>query len=367
MKIFLVFLLICTSALHINASEQRFYAALDRALSDSTTITSTASMAADTLQHEWQQFAAAGDSAMAAAICSEQIAQAIPGTPEFIITGDYLDTYYRANSDGETLLRRMMETETLNLEAGYASPQRLAAIGHLLKQVNIRRSYDSYRVAIKTILHDRQSADGVDYLTLLQSLECNRLNHAWLIYCLAAILLLAAGAAGTFAILHYRHHKNTTEPRNGFLGDDCNSASKIMLQLALTSYAQTKDLNLLVDRKLTAGQSKGLYSSISSGKIIGEITDKFFTAFDAAIHSISPNFIANLNNILIPEKRFADNGDGRLSPELRLAALIHMDITDSNRLSEILGLSLNTIYTYRNRLKGRAQNRETFESDLKSI
>lgn len=36
-------------------------------------------------------------------------------------------------------------------------------------------------------------------------------------------------------------------------------------------------------------------------------------------------------------------------------------------MARFLGVSINTIYTYRNRLKTRAINRDTFESDLMTI
>ena len=46
---------------------------------------------------------------------------------------------------------------------------------------------------------------------------------------------------------------------------------------------------------------------------------------------------------------------------------MRLGIDDSTRLSKFLGLSLNTIYTYRNKLKSRAVDRGSFEAEVKKI
>ena len=50
-----------------------------------------------------------------------------------------------------------------------------------------------------------------------------------------------------------------------------------------------------------------------------------------------------------------------------MLALMMTGITDSSRLARFLGLSLNTVYTYRTRLKGRALDRENFEEKLRKL
>ncbi len=44
-----------------------------------------------------------------------------------------------------------------------------------------------------------------------------------------------------------------------------------------------------------------------------------------------------------------------------------LGITDSPQLARFLGLSLNTVYAYRNKLKNRAKNRDDFEKMLAEI
>lgn len=70
---------------------------------------------------------------------------------------------------------------------------------------------------------------------------------------------------------------------------------------------------------------------------------------------------------MLPGKELSLLPGKRLTPELRIAAYMRFGITDSARLAEALGLSVNTIYTYRNRLKGRAADRNSFEKNIAAL
>ena len=75
--------------------------------------------------------------------------------------------------------------------------------------------------------------------------------------------------------------------------------------------------------------------------------------------------------MLNPEHQFAIEVDGtpvkHLSTELRVLALIRLDITDNQEIADILRSSITTIYTYRSKLKAKAINKETFEDDVRKI
>jgi hypothetical protein len=56
-----------------------------------------------------------------------------------------------------------------------------------------------------------------------------------------------------------------------------------------------------------------------------------------------------------------------LTTEQRVLALIRLDITDNQKIADILRSSITTIYTYRSKLKAKAINKETFEDDVRKI
>lgn len=46
---------------------------------------------------------------------------------------------------------------------------------------------------------------------------------------------------------------------------------------------------------------------------------------------------------------------------------MRLGIDDCARIAKFLGLSVNTVYTYRNKLKSRAADRDNFEADIMKI
>ena len=140
-----------------------------------------------------------------------------------------------------------------------------------------------------------------------------------------------------------------------------------LLKLCSSYVDGFEELMKFVTRKLKANQAADLLSTIESGRMLTEFSEKFFVVYDEAILKIFPNFVDEVNRLLLPDKQVELPSIGRLSPELRILAFMRLGITDSSRISKFLGLSLNTIYTYRNRMKNRALNRETFESDVLKI
>lgn len=148
---------------------------------------------------------------------------------------------------------------------------------------------------------------------------------------------------------------------------DMYKVSASLLSMALFSDEQLKEYNLFVHRKLKAGQVKDLYQDVQSGEYVQSLSDKFFAMFDELFLDSFPGFVDELNSLFAPGRELTLLPGRRMSPELRIAAFMRLGINDSAKLAQVLGLSINTIYTYRNRLKGRARDRENFEKDIRVL
>lgn len=138
-------------------------------------------------------------------------------------------------------------------------------------------------------------------------------------------------------------------------------------QLISDSEQRLKQLNRLArERKL-----EELYAELKTMEPVNKGIRKFHSHFDTAFLNIYPNFISEVNNLLNPECRFDVEQDGtpvkHLSTELRVLALIRLDITDNQEIADILRSSITTIYTYRSKIKARAINKERFEDDVRKI
>ena len=92
------------------------------------------------------------------------------------------------------------------------------------------------------------------------------------------------------------------------------------------------------------------------------------TNFDNAFLHLFPNFVADFNQLLIPEERIVVPGEYKLNTTLRIFALIRLGIEDSSKIAKFLHYSVNTIYNYRARVKSIAvTHREDFEVRVKQI
>lgn len=117
------------------------------------------------------------------------------------------------------------------------------------------------------------------------------------------------------------------------------------------------------DRKL-----EDLYAELKSNSAINEGIKMFHQNFDTAFLNIYPDFIGEVNRLMIHDCQFEIEEDStKLTTELRVLALIRLGIVDNQKIADILRSSITTIYTYRSKLKSRALQRDTFEDDVKQI
>lgn len=123
----------------------------------------------------------------------------------------------------------------------------------------------------------------------------------------------------------------------------------------------------MTHRKLKAGQVDELYKMLKSGEMLEEQTIKFDQIFDGAFLQAYPNFVKEINRLLMPDKQLEAPDSESLGTDLRLLAFMRLGFDDSAQIARFMGLSINTIYAYRNRLRSRAIDRDAFESDIMKI
>ncbi len=128
-----------------------------------------------------------------------------------------------------------------------------------------------------------------------------------------------------------------------------------------------EQLSKLVTRKISAGQSDELLKLINSGKFAEDDNQEFFKLIDKALLDIFPDFVAQINSLLQPDKKIELAHDEPLPPELRIYAFVRLGVDQSSRIAKILGYSINTVYSYRNRMRVRALDRDRFDAQVASL
>ncbi|MDE6929021.1 MAG: hypothetical protein K2P06_09885, partial [Muribaculaceae bacterium] len=123
----------------------------------------------------------------------------------------------------------------------------------------------------------------------------------------------------------------------------------------------------IVSRKLAVGKVDDLYRLTNSGKFVEEQSKEFYDVFDNAFLHIYPDFVRQVNSLLRPDSQIVLKDGEQLNTELRILAFVRLGIQDSPRIAQVLNYSLNTIYSYRNRVKNKAVDRENFERDVMNL
>lgn len=96
--------------------------------------------------------------------------------------------------------------------------------------------------------------------------------------------------------------------------------------------------------------------------------ENLFENFDRVFLKIFPDFIEKFNLLLNVEDKIT-NKDGQLmNTDLRIFALIRLGIHDNEKIAKILDYSVNTIYSYKTRIKNKSiYPNEKFERELMKI
>lgn len=90
--------------------------------------------------------------------------------------------------------------------------------------------------------------------------------------------------------------------------------------------------------------------------------------FDKVFLKLFPHFVADFNDLFKPEDRVHLKDEELLNTDLRIFALIRMGISDNEKIAKILEYSVNTIYTYKTRIKNKSiVHNDEFEEKIMQI
>lgn len=261
------------------------------------------------------------------------------------------------------------DTRQATLEV--TSLQELARV--LYQMDDKRRAHEYISVAMNNAVESRASVRMMKTTELLSLVEGDHNSQIalWRTWMYAIIAVLVMCMFALIVSIFFLRRQLTRVARMKQELQDANQTKDVYLSqfLSLCSIYMNKlkQFGKVVNRKISAGQVDDLYKLTKSGKFVEEQSADFYKVFDDAFLHIYPNFVESVNSLLRPEERIVLADDEQLNSDLRILAFMRLGIDDTTRVAQILNFSVNTIYAYRNRLRNRAINRATFESDIMAI
>lgn len=121
-------------------------------------------------------------------------------------------------------------------------------------------------------------------------------------------------------------------------------------------------------RKLKSGYFEELLKSENSllNNTLSEV-DLLFSDFDNTFLELYPSFIKDVNNLLLEDNHYILKDEKRLNTELRILALLKLEVSDNKSIASFLRITVQTLYNYRSKIRVKAINEDEFENEVKRI
>ncbi len=128
-----------------------------------------------------------------------------------------------------------------------------------------------------------------------------------------------------------------------------------------------EDVLKAIDQKLVAKKFDDIRFIINNINLKRE-RDELFVNFDKVFLKLFPDFINIYNSYFQEEDKIILKDNQLLNTELRIFALIRMGINDTEKIAKLLNYSVNTIYTYKTKVKSKSiLPNEEFEKKIMEI
>lgn len=251
------------------------------------------------------------------------------------------------------------------------SLQELGEVLFRLEDVDRAHSYLSTALASAVACHASmrmiQSSTALPVINQAHSVEIEKWERriylvlggmALLILVLGGVLLFLKREMQRMSVLQSRLRR-ANQVKEVYISQFLNLCSIYMDKL--NQFCST------VNRKIAANKVDDLYKITKSGKFVEEQSKQFYDVFDNAFLHIYPSFVESVNALLRPDEQIVLKDGEKLNTDLRILAFMRLGIKESIRIAQVLNYSVHTIYTYRNKLKNSAINRDSFEDDLMKI
>lgn len=282
--------------------------------------------------------------------------------------------HYRENGNIAEAIRYYAVSAISDILQGKAESTSLHRLGGLMSEQGDNRR--AYRYLTTSLNRAVASGARLRALEAAQSLPLvirttekgEAQNRRLMVGLIIALSLFVITLAVALVNVH-RHRKRQKDLRERLAraNDSKDAYIEKMLEICANNIDSVENFNRIAARKIKASQTSDLLRMLEKDEFVQKQLQDFYNAFDPAFLAIYPDFVERINTLLDPEFRYAPITGQSLNAELRMLALMMMGITESPRLARFLGLNVNSVYTYRTKLKNRATDRENFDENVRNL
>lgn len=114
-----------------------------------------------------------------------------------------------------------------------------------------------------------------------------------------------------------------------------------------------ESLQKYVRRKIATKQIESLKKFPQNVNVENE-RQALYERFDRVFLKLFPHFVEEFNELLKANEKILPRDEELLNTDLRIYALIRLGINDNEKIASFLNYSVNTIYAYKTKIKGKA-------------
>jgi hypothetical protein len=307
---------------------------------------------------------------------------------QFAVTTSTLSDIYIRNNEPDSAINLLIEAAMADIRSSTKEAAAMTNLAQLLnKNGDVRNAYVFIKQAMDDAVYYGARQRKVQVSAILPIIAGERINsvegqrRALLFY--ASSLTVLAIIVVVFAIIIYKQlqklkiadkiilesNHNLQESINKL-----NEANKIKEEYIgyyfnlISEYINKLDkFKRSVDNKLTTKRFEDIRILVNNINLTKE-REELFINFDRAFLKIFPNFVDSYNSLFSEENHVKLLPNQLLNTDLRIFALVRLGINDTEKIAHILEYSVNTIYNYKARIKGKSIIlNDEFEDAIMSI
>ena len=304
------------------------------------------------------------------------------------INNHHLGSLYAVKGETDKALAAFIVASICDIKAAVKENAALNNVADLLyKKGDVKISYGFIEEAMKDALYYGAKQRKIEIGSILPIIAAEELRsvesqrRAWLIYSTALtvlgilvlvflmIIVKQVKKLKTAEVLITNANHNLQEINHQLREADKIKEEYIGYYFNINSgyIDKIEDVLKAIDQKLMAKKFDDIRFIVNNINLKRE-REELFVSFDKVFLKLFPDFVTTFNSYFKEEDRIVLKDNQLLNTELRIFALIRMGISDTEKIARILDYSVNTIYTYKTKVKSKSTlPNEEFEKKIMEI
>lgn len=314
---------------------------------------------------------------------------------ELAVTTSTLSDIYITNGQPDTAISLLIRAAIADIQSSTKETAAIFNLAQLLYKKGDVRSASSYiEIAIRDAIFYGARQRKVQVSAILPLIEGEKVNRVeeqksiFVTYSIIATLLLLAVIALVVVVLRQVHRLKAAQliiteahikeqainQRLVETNNKLSEANKIkeeyigyFFNADSESFAKIEKFKKSLEQKIAYRKWEDVISLVNNTNLKKE-KEELLQNFDKVFLKLFPDFIQRFNDLFREEDKIQLKDHEFLNTDLRIFALIRMGIHENEKIARILEYSVNTINTYKTRIKNKSiVPNEAFEQHIMEI